>query len=1368
MQNKIIERNKHIAQCIVHLGFISQNAIEQCILYCNQNSLNLEQFLLQRKMLSTSQLQNIYSTLNKKQPVDIAEKRWGDYTIVREIARGGMGVVYEAIQQKIKRKVAIKILLSTSSATEARRFIREAKLSSTIQHPNIVPIYDMGEYEGRLFLVMQYIPGQTFREFLSTNASIDEKMHVLEAIASALAAAHEKGIVHRDLKPSNILLDANGVPYLSDFGLAKSMKSESQYTQTSHILGTPFYMSPEQTKTSKVSYASDVFSFGVVMYEALTGKRPFDAQNQVTLSHKICNEKVIAPRKINPAIPATWEKICLHTLEKKPQDRYKSAVELVNNLQKTQHGESFLVASVLHFKKMTRLRTLLLYASAFLLVVIITMLVNGYIRFDNTSVKVEENATLLFQKSQEAFAKQNFNQAFALVTKSIEKKTSFEKHILQLQCLQELQNYTALLEQTLKLQEIYKNNSQKHKLQLLYATGLWKTKQHKAAYDVTLNVYRAAHSKESLLLLIKTSFDLQMYEETQKHLQQFAKFKLSKKCQSEMFLYLGALAFVQKKYSVAKDYFLKSLSYLPTKKAHRFLGEIFFDEGKSRQAIQHLSQSLEKSNNDIKVLQFLAQSYQDIGNFDVAKATYDEMIEISPWEAEYFYQRAVCYTRLHQYIKAHFNFLKAIEIDRREYRAIVELHSNGNKYPMLMRFKTNCILDGVLTNFFENFDVDILYREKKEIALQTVEVFREWQREKIQPYTKEYAQKFLDIIANDPSDALRQIAIQGIETMYRSPRLLDDIKMYKETSHTLQELHDKIEKRHIDYNIAFLRYLIVRYQFFNDESALQPLFSKKKLLGKLLSQLLSEKSILLNLWVMQTLIDLATPDMHQALQDIATQKSPNAVLALSLLRKNGFNRKAQPQKINYNTEYEEYLVHALIIHHAPFTFPQFLTYPNDKVRLLCAEKIWQTGDQSARKVIREYFTSQDIHIRRYAYKIYFASQHKDVVRAIGEDLRFLKKGIYDSDPLVQQICLYYLSQFHHINLFRDLVKIAQDKQQHEVVRAYAVLGLLRKKNLGSCLNIVCDPEEKHIIRAAFVYADLVKILQQVDMLQVLTMLPSLFLEKNIQAIPAIAQIISEKLGSSYIRRFLNSDSQEVQISSCYGAFVAKQPDLAKDLRKVIENNDNSTLQQIASGALFTTIVMKKPNRAKFFRRWLKQQSVSTQRGAAFGYAFPVFDMGKMHMCSRKVGRWNRNLVYEKWGERIDSTLHKKRKDMELLKSYRKLLVQARDLNPHTHEYLFCHAVVCHYIGKSKWGIASLQQALDLEPNVSFYWYYLAKLYQDCQQYEKARRAIEKALEITPLYTKAQELYVAILQNSDDKTLLEEQQQRLQLLLKQIR
>ncbi|WP_372365292.1 protein kinase [Candidatus Uabimicrobium sp. HlEnr_7] len=1354
MEKNIINRNSDITRHITFCGFLNAAIIEKCVLYCNENSLSIEQFLLQKKMLSTAQLQSVYTSL--KNHSTTAGKRWGEYLIIREIARGGMGIVYEAVQEKIKRKVAIKILLGACSAKETRRFVREAKLASTIEHPNVIPVYDMGEHQGRIFLVMKYISGRTFREFMSTHTDLSQRIEIIQAIANALAAAHKKGIIHRDIKPSNILIDEEGFSYLGDFGLAKSLESISQYTRTSDILGTPFYMSPEQTKSAKVSYTSDVFSLGVVMYEALTNQKPFTAENRVALSHKICHEKVLAPRKINPEIPISWEKICLNALEKKPSHRYKTAVALAKDLEKAALGNA--VSYTLQLKKIVKPAALLVCLFLVLAFTFITARV--YQPTKNTvPQKLQENANVLFEKSQIAFAKQNYDQAFELVMKSIEKKASFEKHILQLQCLLKKSDYLRTIELTEVLQKKYKQLHQKAKLQLLQAESLFRHNKHQVSYELALQIHKNVPSNESLLLLVKTTLKLQMYKQMQGYLEQFKSLSTNL-LKAEVYYYRGALNFVNDNHEKAKEFFSKALSYKESKKVHSYLGRIFFADKKWQKAILHIRSSLEKKNNDVEILNLLAQSYRAVSNFGAAKKIYNKMIVSSPWEAKYFYERGVCSSQLKKFVDARNDFLHCLEIDQREYRAIIQLYDNSTRYPILRHYKTNCILDGTLVNFFENFNIDILNEEKRKVALDVIRVYRERQKEKTQSYAQAHAQSFLQTIIHSKSYALQQIAMQGIETMYRSPQLLTDIDNYlkKNSSARLKKLRHKIQKRYKKYSIIYFQYLIVRYRFFNDKLALQSLFKSRKRLKTFLPDLLKKNSFIFHLWTLETFINLGVPEMHNTVQNIANSSNTlTALLALSLLHKNGL-AKQQAVK-TYNIESSNYLEIALVIQYSPVNYHQFLSQSHDKVRLLCAEKIWQLGNSAGKKIIHDYFASKDLHIRRYAYKAYFSVSIDMIQQNVLKDFSVLEKGLTDSDVYVRQICIYYLSQF--TNMFSQLMKIAKSKDDN-VVRAHAVLGLLRKKELASCLHIISNPKESQIVRSAFVYADLKRLLQKVDLLQFLVMLPNLASDANVNSIPTIAQLISKKIGGSYIRQFLTSDSLDVQISACYGAFVSLQPDLINDLRKTIDNTNDEILQETAAGALFTTIVRREKHRLVEVEPWLAQQVKSTKKGAAFGYAFPVIDMGKMHIGIRQIGKWDRNLAYQKWGTRLAITLSKVKSNE--LDSYKKLLNKTIKLAPYIHEYWFCHAMVSYYSGKYKAAITSMQQATNTSYKIGIYWFWLAKIYNKNHKYKKAQKTVERALSIAPLHIPAQKLYVNVLKKSNDKQLLREQKNRLQLLL----
>ena len=225
---------------------------------------------------------------------------FGDCEILEEIGRGGMGIVYKAHQRGMDRIVALKILRTDflTNKTQVKRFLREAKANAKLSHPNIVPIYTMGIEKSIPYFVMKYIPGTTFQAYLERNdVSLKSKVGIVMKICYALQHAHEKKILHRDLKPSNILLSHEYVPFLSDFGLAKFLDSQSRLTKTGSLLGTPFYMAPEQLKTARgrVTSSIDIYSMGVILYQVLTRRLPFLAENISELYLKISQEEPPRP-----------------------------------------------------------------------------------------------------------------------------------------------------------------------------------------------------------------------------------------------------------------------------------------------------------------------------------------------------------------------------------------------------------------------------------------------------------------------------------------------------------------------------------------------------------------------------------------------------------------------------------------------------------------------------------------------------------------------------------------------------------------------------------------------------------------------------------------------------------------------------------------------------------------------------------------------------------------------------------------------------------------------------------------------------------------------------------------------------------------
>lgn len=263
--------------------------------------------------------------------------QFGDYRLLEEVGRGGMGVVYRAEQISLNRTVAVKMILKDTLASDSERdrFFAEARATAQLQHPGIVPVYDVGEIDGRPYFAMQYIQGRTLQDLINSGG-LDERqsVRIVESIARAVHFAHENGVLHRDLKPSNILIDEIGHARLTDFGLAKQTDAGESLTRTGVVLGTPSYMSPEQAsgKMGPISPASDVYSLGSVLYHALTGRPPFVAKSTMDMLLQVLEQDPPSPRLLNPKIDRDLEMILIRCLQKPPDLRYWSAELLADDL----------------------------------------------------------------------------------------------------------------------------------------------------------------------------------------------------------------------------------------------------------------------------------------------------------------------------------------------------------------------------------------------------------------------------------------------------------------------------------------------------------------------------------------------------------------------------------------------------------------------------------------------------------------------------------------------------------------------------------------------------------------------------------------------------------------------------------------------------------------------------------------------------------------------------------------------------------------------------------------------------------------------------------------------------------------------------
>ena len=350
------------------------------------------------------------------------------YEVLELLGRGGMGVVYRARQAALNRTVALKMILEGvhSGARQAHRFRTEAEVIARLQHPNIVQIFEIGEHEGRPYLVLEFVEGGTLdRALAGIRLPAERAARLVRTLATAVEHAHERGVIHRDLKPANVLLDAGGEPKITDFGLAKLLAGDSRQTESGALVGTPSYMAPEQLEAvpAKVGPLTDVYALGAILYELLTGRPPFRAESPIVTMLQVKGSEVVPPRRLRPDLPRDLETICLKCLDREARRRYSSAAAVAEDLDRFLDGRPIVARPVPAVERLwlwSRRQKALAGGLLAAVLATVALLAGGvYHSYELTRLNSELTSSNRALEAARAGAEQNAADALAAITQML-------------------------------------------------------------------------------------------------------------------------------------------------------------------------------------------------------------------------------------------------------------------------------------------------------------------------------------------------------------------------------------------------------------------------------------------------------------------------------------------------------------------------------------------------------------------------------------------------------------------------------------------------------------------------------------------------------------------------------------------------------------------------------------------------------------------------------------------------------------------------------------------------------------------------------------------------------------------------------------
>jgi len=639
--------------------------------------------------------------------ISIQAITFGKYQLEKRLGKGGMGAVYLASDPDLNRKIALKILLLEDEGL-VERFLREARASANLKHPNIIQVYEVGTIDGRHYFTMEYIEGNSLKDLIEnkdrplTNRLIVE---TISEIASALAYAHSRGIIHRDVKPQNIMVDSQGRPYLTDFGLFKQLTGlDKSLTLSGDIVGTPDYMAPEQAtgKKQEIDPRSDVYALGATLYHSITGRVPFTGSDLYEVLNKVINEDPPAPSSIIKVIPRDLETICLKCLEKDRTRRYQSATEVALEIKRYLQGEpitakmtSRITKLYLKAKKNKAISISIASASVILLAVIIALLISSA----RTSQRLEELRKDAFTSYKEGKIEQTLvacerfreitkddeelNKLYDTVSSKVDKRTRAMKTIEQAEASPAPDQKIQAANKALDIDPTF---AEAH---LLMGRG-YKAKSDEAGRSPDECRELQNKAVECFTEAIKLQPDLAYayYERAMITAYQWNKpeeaisdFEMVLKYDPESnigYFAKGNIEKDQKRYDEAIKSYTKAIEIYPKDSwSYTNRGNAHYVKGNPKSALADYDRAIELDPKSVKAYTNRGNAHYVKGNLESAVADYSKAIELDPKDAIAYNNRGIAYKIKGDLESALADYTKSIELDPK----YAEAYSNrGNAY----------------------------------------------------------------------------------------------------------------------------------------------------------------------------------------------------------------------------------------------------------------------------------------------------------------------------------------------------------------------------------------------------------------------------------------------------------------------------------------------------------------------------------------------------------------------------------------------------------------------------------------------------------------------------------------------------------------